>query len=152
MAANTISPVSTYSENTSTESRIPQRTLGQEDFLKLLTVQMTQQDPLNPKSDMDFIAQMAQFTSLEQARATQTGMAVLQANSLLGRTVTIDASGQTVVGVVSAVHIEEGMPRLVVGGQRYELKQVLGIEPAPTAATPAPKLQTPTPKNALAPA
>lgn len=40
--------------------------LGKEEFLRLLTAQMTHQDPLEPMDNTEFVAQLAQFSSLEQ--------------------------------------------------------------------------------------
>ena len=98
---------------------------------------MTSQDPLSPQKDTEFISQMASFTSLEQTKTMQKDMAqmrgdqqVLQANSLLGRTVIVQADKTTkVAGQVSAVEIEAGKPMVVVNGQSYDLSQVLTITP-----------------------
>ncbi|MBU8934913.1 MAG: flagellar hook assembly protein FlgD [candidate division Zixibacteria bacterium] len=49
--------------------------LGKDDFLKLMIAQMQNQDPLNPMEDADFIAQLAQFSSLEQMSNIATGIA-----------------------------------------------------------------------------
>ena len=50
-----------------TPAAAPRQQLNQEDFLKLLTTQLSNQDPLKPMDDTQFIAQMAQFSSLQQA-------------------------------------------------------------------------------------
>lgn len=46
-------------------------------FLKLLVAQLTNQDPLNPTEDKEFVAQLAQFTSLEQLQEINAGMGTL---------------------------------------------------------------------------
>ena len=72
--------------------------LGKDSFLKLLVAQMQHQDPLNPQGNEEFIAQLAQFTSLEQLMGVNTALGDLYAattsmnnasmTQLLGRDVT----------------------------------------------------------------
>ena len=81
------------------------------------------------------IPQMVSFTELEQSKSMQADIAslrseqrLLQANSLLGRTVDIqDGSAAGITGQVTAVHLEEGTPKLVVNGKKYDLSSVLSI-------------------------
>ena len=119
-------------------SRIPTKTLDQQDFLKILVAQMTTQDPLSPKGDMDFVTQMTQFSMLEGFRTMQTDMTGLRsgqefssAESLLGRTVEIDAgSDDRVLGVVSAMRIESGKPKVIVGGRSYDAAKIVEVSPS----------------------
>jgi len=116
------------------------KTLTQEDFLKLLVAQLSAQDPLNPQTDTQFIAQMAQFSALEQSKSMQSDIAqlrsqqeLLQANALLGRTVAVQADPVTVAqGTVSAVQVEAGTPKLIVNGLAYDLSELLTIMPGAT--------------------
>ena len=59
----------------------PKKTmLGQEDFLKLLAIQFQSQDPMKPMEDTAFIAQMAQFTALDQSKSLLAEMTQLGAS------------------------------------------------------------------------
>jgi flagellar basal-body rod modification protein FlgD len=121
------------------------KTLSQADFLKLLVTQMTSQDPMNPQTDTQMAANMAQFTALQQASSMSTNIAsllaqqqILQANSMLGGTVTLHVDDKnTVSGVVQAVQMDDGVPRLIVNNKPYDLSQVLTIAPTPVAASSA---------------
>jgi flagellar basal-body rod modification protein FlgD len=120
----------------SSQSTNPSSTLTQANFLQLLVTQMTSQDPLSPVSDTDMAAQMAQFSALQTAQATDGDMKILQANTLLGRTVAVTAtSGAQTSGVVSAVQIQAGTPSVVVNGVTYALNQILAIAPTSTTST-----------------
>lgn len=75
-----------YSEKT---TRDVKKVLGQDDFLKLLTVQLQHQDPMSPMSDLDFIASMSSFSSLEAMtklstnfESFTTGQGEMSSNSL----------------------------------------------------------------------
>ena len=140
MSVDPTSSVSSAADPTATAdptaSRLPAKMLSQDDFLKLLVAQMTSQDPLNPKSDIDMIPQMVSFNQLEQTKSMQTDIQnlraeqeVLQANSLLGRTVDVQDGDHSVTGQVTAVQMEEGTPKLVVNGHPYDLGSLLSITP-----------------------
>ncbi len=62
--------------------------LDMQTFLKLLTVQMSSQDPLNPVSDSEFAAQLAQMGTVQGMDNLQRSGQVQEAAALLGRTVT----------------------------------------------------------------
>jgi flagellar basal-body rod modification protein FlgD len=62
------------SSNTPRESR-----LGQDAFLKLLTTQLANQDPLQPQENGEFLAQLAQFSSLEKLTSIETSIKELAA-------------------------------------------------------------------------
>lgn len=139
MAITSTSPISlTPSAADLGATRVPIQTLTQDDFLKLLIAQLSAQDPLNPQKDTEFIAQMAQFSTLEQAKTMQNDIALLrveqqflQANALIGRTVQVlDVQGAITGGTVGSIQVEAGTPRLVINGQAYELSQVLTVAPA----------------------
>ena len=107
-------------------------TLNQNDFLKLLVTQIQFQDPLNPKSNTDMAAQMAQFTSLSQASETSSSLAMLQANSLIGSTVTVRIDSKTSAsGLVAGVTVVNGKPQILIDGKNYNLSQVTSVRPAP---------------------
>jgi flagellar basal-body rod modification protein FlgD len=57
--------------------------LGKQQFLELLVTQLRYQDPLNPSNDQEFIAQLAQFSSLESSQNIESGMDDM-ANSMKG--------------------------------------------------------------------
>src|SRR5476649_1476958 len=114
------------------------KTLGQADFLKLLTVQLAQQDPLKPMDDTAFVAQMAQFTSLQQTSDMDTQITALNANSslqtgaaLIGGTVTLRTATGDVTGQVQSVDNSTTTVRLNVNGTLYPLGQVIAVAPAP---------------------
>jgi flagellar basal-body rod modification protein FlgD len=123
----------------------PRKTvLGQDDFLKLLAVQFQAQDPMKPMEDTAFIAQMAQFTALDQSKSLLAQMTQLStsqdsvtANSYIGRHVTFNAGNdKTVSGDVTGVDLTDGTPRLILGDQTYPLSAVLLVEPASPSTTP----------------
>jgi flagellar basal-body rod modification protein FlgD len=108
--------------------------LDKNDFLKILITQLSHQDPTQPMDDKEFVAQMAQFSSLEQMTNMSEGLtkvadllARTQAIGMLGSAVDIDNGGDTVSGIVDAVTGGQ-FPQLLVNGQYYDSSQVLKVK------------------------
>ena len=109
-------------------------TLDKDDFLKLLITQLTHQDPTEPMDDREFIAQMAQFSTLEQITNMNKEFGQLagilsstQALGMLGKTVDITDGDRTITGVVEEVTGREH-PQIFVNGQYYSFDRVQGVK------------------------
>lgn len=112
------------------KARTTGRDLDKDAFLKLLLTQLQNQNPLEPMENTDFIAQMAQFSSLEQMQNLNSTMANSQAFNLVGKEVLAEVKNETtgknetVKGLVSKVNVKSGVPYLVVGGKEVAFSQV----------------------------
>ncbi len=122
------------------------QSLDQDAFLELLVTELQNQDPLEPVNNAEMLAQLAQFSSLEQM--TQVGDSVeeltevmefmsgnidqsnfIGAAALVGRHVSgVDATGENVEGEVESVYMEGSMVYLTVGDQLMSMAGVISIE------------------------
>jgi flagellar basal-body rod modification protein FlgD len=124
--------VDTFNKTLS-NGKVHKQNMDKDDFLKILITQLTTQDPSQPLQDKDFIAQMAQFSSLEQMTnmATSFGkvsnvISASQAVSTIGKTVEIQSNGEVVKGQVTAVTPGQ-FPQVLVGDKYYDFGSVQKI-------------------------
>lgn len=112
------------------DGRVAKQTLGKDDFLQILITQMSHQDPTSPMKDTESIAQMAQFSSLEQMTNMSKDFSKLavmmnssEAVSTLGKTVEIVDGENIVSGVVEAT-VRGAEPQIKVNGKLYNMDQI----------------------------
>lgn len=130
----------TTTQNQSTQ--LQSKDLGKNDFLKLLVAQLQNQDPLNPTDNKDFIAQMAQFSSLEQMQnlnqsfqsfttsqtQNQKPVQLQAAAAMVGMKITYQADNSLVEKTVNSVVMgKDGLPKLAVDNALIGIDQVLKI-------------------------
>jgi flagellar basal-body rod modification protein FlgD len=113
--------------------RQPQQNLGKDDFLKILIAQLSYQDPTAPMEDKEFIAQMAQFSSLEQMTSMASDFARLTtmvsdtaASSALGKSVELVIGENVVQGAVKAVTRGDSS-QVLVNGTYYDWASVTKV-------------------------
>ena len=121
------------SANNAKTGRVASQELGKDDFLKLLLAQLANQDPTSPMENTEFIAQMAQFSSLEQMTNMRTGFTKMasmlsssEAVSSIGRSVEIDLGDTSFTGIVEGATRGEN-PQVQVNGMLYNMDQIKRI-------------------------
>lgn len=118
-------------------SKSDSSTLGKDDFLKILITQLQNQDPMQPMEDKDFIAQMAQFSALEQTTNMASQLEAMRYSpgmtaSLLGMNVTwiaTDSQGSvsTKSGTVDSIVVRDGIPYAKIGKDEVKMDDLTTI-------------------------
>ncbi len=111
-----------------------------ETFLALLVAEMTNQDPLEPTSNTEFITQMAQFSQLQYLQDSSSYSMSNYASSLVGKTVTVSKMDGTekvnTTGVVTEVKKVGDEFKIVVNGVNFDLKSIQSIADTNTVSKP----------------
>lgn len=107
--------------------------LGKDEFLQLLVCQMKNQDPLEPEKDTQFIAQLAQFSALEQMQNLNETAVNSQAFGLVGKAVVLNTKSTNgsiteVQGVVDYIAVKNGTAQLSVNGQLYSIDDLVEVK------------------------
>ena len=125
--------VDTFNKSIAVNGRTAQQALGKDDFLKLLITQLSNQDPTSPMDNTAFIAQMAEFSSLEQMTNMNANFEKMnsmlsssQAVNTIGKTVDIDLGDTNITGRVDAITYGEN-PQVKVGNMFYDMKQIRAV-------------------------
>lgn len=111
MALDSIPPVASSTSNS----------INQQDFLRILLTQLNAQNPLKPMDNSAFVAQLAQFSQLEQTQQMVGGLNQLvavntasQSIALIGKTVDVNTGGTFSSGVVTSVLVSGTAPTLTI--------------------------------------
>lgn len=107
--------------------------LGYDQFLQLLCAEMQYQDPLEPTSNTEYVAQLATFSQMEATLAMQSTIESSNANALVGQYVIVKTTSSTtgettaVAGFVDYIQKENGEQKISVNGNMYSLSDVYQV-------------------------
>lgn len=124
--------------------------LNKQDFLKLLITQLQNQDPMSPMDDSQFVAQLAQFSSLEQMSNVATAVEELkqsmvslnsqslltQGAAMIGKEVVgkvstgIEGETEEISGVITSVKWADGSLKIMVGDKALSMEEIVEIRAA----------------------
>jgi flagellar basal-body rod modification protein FlgD len=136
------SATGTTSPAGSTPSVASQDTLDKDAFLKLLVASLKYQNPDQPMDGQQYLAQMAQFSQVEQLTTLASSQAQLlswqravAAEGMIGKTVSATASSGTVTGTVTGIKMtSDGADLLLTGGGEVAVTDVTSVSTAANAS------------------
>ncbi|MEK7475483.1 MAG: flagellar hook capping FlgD N-terminal domain-containing protein [Candidatus Coatesbacteria bacterium] len=132
----TVDPVGLYAQSTGKVTTEANGRLGKSDFLAMLVAQMKYQDPLNPMDNTEMIAQMAQFSQLEQSLQMSEAFTGMQSISMVGKVVSATATdGSLITGRVTGVSTGQDPVLTLEDGSLVALKDVQRVTDANTYST-----------------
>lgn len=119
--------------------RVPSKSLTQDDFIRLIITQVTQQDPFKAADSGAMLEQfttLGNYQSMQNMTASIEGMTQYSARnlgqSLVGRTVEVrDTDGGTLTGTVSSTLLDGNTVRFFVDGREFTADDIVGFLPAP---------------------
>lgn len=134
----TTKTAATKTAGTDKTSGMPTKELGRDAFLQLLVLELQNQDPLEPVKNSEMVAQLAQFSSLEQMEALNGSFETLSGNvdqlnfisaqGLLGKYVEgMNSDGEITTGFVDSVYLDGSIVVLNVDGEIMPMSGVLSI-------------------------
>lgn len=133
-----------HKDNMALAGRVEEKKLGKDEFLKILITQLQNQDPMQPMQDRDFIAQMAQFSSVEQLMNISTQMNTMQqtlgmSSNMIGKEITWiaqkdaastdgkESTTQIKTGIVDSILVRDNQMYAKVGKDEVEMKYITEI-------------------------
>ena len=135
MPSTSILPAAAGSTGSVAQAVAKRTKLSQDEFFKVLTAQLTQQDPLKPMDSQDFLGQLVQLQNLQVTSDLSNNFssmlsqnALASAGALLGKLVTgTDASGAPLAGMVSGISVDSGKILLNIGAGQMSMQNVTEI-------------------------
>jgi flagellar basal-body rod modification protein FlgD len=112
--------------------------VSQDQFLQLMVAQLKSQDPLQPTSNGEFLAQLAQFSTLSGVEKLNTSFGdmlslqeITQGSNLIGRNISYtNAAGAKASGTVKSVGVTDGAIELQINSDSVKLSQIVGLSAA----------------------
>lgn len=118
--------------------------MNADDFLTLMLQELQYQDPMDPVSNKEFIAQQAQFTQVSETQKLNDNLtannAIMQTLALVGKNVTLmdpDNSTKTINGDVTEASFNNSTSSITVNGKQYPISLIQSVKASatPTSST-----------------